>query len=122
MGTGPSPVALQLDRSAIVRDIQPILQELKSRLGELYGERLKGLYLFGSYARGDATEDSDIDVAVVLDDFGSACSEISRTGALVSDLSLEYECVVSLIPVREADLRVRRSPLLLNLRREGAVV
>jgi uncharacterized protein len=104
------------------RDIQPILRELKAALQELYGERLKGLYLFGSYARGEAREDSDIDVAMVLDDFDSANSEISRTGALVADLSLEHECVVSLIPVRESDLRVRRSPLLLNLRREGAAV
>ena len=46
-----------------MREIQPILQELKARLQEVYGERLKGLYLFGSYARGDATEDSDIDTS-----------------------------------------------------------
>jgi predicted nucleotidyltransferase len=33
-----------------------------------YGARLKGLYLFGSRARGDHEPDSDADVAVVLED------------------------------------------------------
>jgi antitoxin ChpS len=35
-----------------------------------YGDRLKGLYLFGSRARGDNTPESDADVAVVLADDG----------------------------------------------------
>jgi uncharacterized protein len=105
-----------------MRDIGPILQELRAGLEELYGERLKGLYLFGSYARGEAREDSDIDVAMVLTDFPTAGREIARTGRLVSDLGLKYECVLALIPVREADLAARRSPLFMNLRREGATV
>ena len=33
-----------------------------------YGDRLKGLYLFGSRARGDHTADSDADLAIVLAD------------------------------------------------------
>ena len=28
---------------------------------------LKALYLYGSYSKGNATEDSDIDIAVVVD-------------------------------------------------------
>jgi predicted nucleotidyltransferase len=33
-----------------------------------YGDRLHGVYLFGSRARGDHRVDSDVDVAVVLED------------------------------------------------------
>jgi predicted nucleotidyltransferase len=33
-----------------------------------YGRRLKGIYLFGSRARGDHRPDSDADVAIVLED------------------------------------------------------
>src|SRR5947209_3411170 len=43
-----------------------ILQELKDRLRRRFGDRLTGLYLFGSRARGNHRADSDADVAVVL--------------------------------------------------------
>lgn len=33
-----------------------------------YGERLHGIFLFGSRARGDHKKDSDADVAVVIED------------------------------------------------------
>ncbi len=103
-------------------EVEPLLQELKQRLQELYGERLKGLYLFGSHARGEACEDSDIDVAVVLDDFESVGGEIRRTSEIVGDLSLRYDCVLALVPIREADWRQRHSTLLWNLHREGVPV
>ena len=41
-------------------------REVREGMAAIYGERLKGVYLFGSHARGDAREGSDIDVAVVL--------------------------------------------------------
>jgi len=103
-------------------DVEPILQQLKQRLQELYGERLKGLYLFGSHARGEASADSDIDVAVILDDFKSVGEEIRRWSKVRTKLSLRYECVIALVPIREADWQQRRSSLLVNLRREGVAV
>jgi predicted nucleotidyltransferase len=105
-----------------MRDIQPILDELKARLTEVYGERLKGLYLFGSYARGEAEEESDIDVAVVLDDFASEWQEIKRWSRARAALALKYGCVPTLLPVREADFQRRDRLLLRNLRREGVPV
>ncbi len=105
-----------------MRDIQPILQELKVRLQELYGERLKGLYLFGSYARGDARDDSDIDVAMVLDDFERELLEIEYSGDVVDDLSLERACLIAAIPVRERDLLAGSEMFLRNVKREGVAV
>jgi len=48
-------------------EIAALLVELKRRLKRRFGERLVALYLFGSRARGDHEPDSDVDVAVVLD-------------------------------------------------------
>ena len=44
------------------------LAEFASAVRRHYKDRLLGLYLFGSRARGDHTPDSDVDVAVVLAD------------------------------------------------------
>ena len=46
------------------------LQEFAALVRAHYGERVRGLYLFGSRARGDHTPESDADVAVVLADDG----------------------------------------------------
>lgn len=48
-------------------DIQSWMGELKGRLLEQFGGRLRALGLQGSYGRGEAGEDSDIDVVAVLD-------------------------------------------------------
>ena len=45
---------------------EELLKQIKLRLTELYGERLRGVVLFGSEARGEATSDSDIDILVLL--------------------------------------------------------
>ena len=78
----------------------------------------------GNLARevADDTADSDIDVAIVLDDFDSVGAEINRWSEIRTDLSLRYERVIALIPIRAAEWRERRRPLLLNLRREGVAV
>jgi predicted nucleotidyltransferase len=89
--------------------IQPILDALHERLSALYGERFRGLYVFGSYARPDAGidlgENSDLDVALILSDFDNLYEEREHFGDMVYDLSLEHGLVISVVPIREADFR-----------------
>jgi len=99
--------------------LQDIRAEVKQALRRLYGLRLKQVILYGSWARGDATEHSDIDIAVVLGGEVSPALEIDRTADIVFELNLKYGVLVSVYPVSEADYRNVNSPLLLNLRREG---
>lgn len=95
------------------RWIQPILDILQERLKALYGDRFRGLYVFGSYARPDAgvalPESSDLDLALVLSDFENLYEERARFGDLVADLSLEHSLVISVVPVAEADFREGRT-------------
>lgn len=58
--------------------LQSLLQELKIQLENLYGDRLSSLLLYASVARGEATDNSDIDVLVVLHDRVLPIQEIRR--------------------------------------------
>ncbi len=102
--------------------LKTILAELRRRFETLYGERLVQMILFGSQARRDAEPGSDIDVLVVLRGEVSPCEEIARTIEDVADISLEYNEVVSCVFVSEEQFERERSPLLLNVRREGMPV
>ena len=102
--------------------IMHILQELKGELQDRYKDHLKSIMLFGSYARGDQKSDSDIDIAIILDDFSHACTEIERTGDIISSLSLKFDTLISLVPIKENDWLKEGTSLITNIRRDGVVV
>ena len=58
--------------------IKKILKEFKEKLVELYQEQLVDVLLYGSYARGEQREDSDIDIAVILKGKIEPFKEIDR--------------------------------------------
>lgn len=99
--------------------LNPLLQELHHALRQLYGDRLVNLILFGSYARNEATADSDIDVMVVVKGMISPGDEILRMGGIKTELNLKYDELISVIPISETDYHQRNTPLLENVRREG---
>ena len=47
-------------------DRNALLQQIKARLQPAFGDRLCGVVLYGSEARGEARADSDIDVLLLL--------------------------------------------------------
>ncbi|MEW6356178.1 MAG: nucleotidyltransferase domain-containing protein [Planctomycetota bacterium] len=106
----------------VPKSIVPILRELKKRLRRLYGNRLKNVVLHGSYARGDFTSGSDIDVIVVLDGLRSTCQEISRCSDALGDLELEFDALISILPIDAEDFEKRELPVLLTARKEGISV
>jgi predicted nucleotidyltransferase len=74
----------------VEQEIADLLANLKRRLERRFGDRFVALYLFGSRARGNNELDSDVDVAVVLDQemprpYGAKCLLLDDT----YDLMLE---------------------------------
>lgn len=100
-------------------DVKRLLTKLKDGLTKLYGDRLKAVYLFGSYARGDYDESSDLDVMIVLSDYQSYGEEIEQSGELISQLSLEYGISISRIIMKEIQWQKSDTPLLRNIRAEA---
>jgi predicted nucleotidyltransferase len=103
----------------MTENIKNLRAEFKSGLLELYGEHLKGVYLFGSYARGDQDGEADVDVMIVLDQFDSYWEELERTGDLTSSLSLEYDLTISRVFVHELEWLEGETPLMQNVRQEA---
>lgn len=103
-------------------NIQPLLADLRAALEDLYGDRLVRLVLYGSHARGEAHDASDIDVLVVLKGPVQPGREIRRMSRVRTQIGLEYESAVSLLPVSEADYRNRASAWLQNAQQEGVTL
>src|SRR3989304_5424971 len=101
------------------KNIIKILAELKRGLRQLYSDRLISVILYGSYARGEALKDSDIDLVVVLKGGVRPGREIDYMLDVVTDLNLKYNTLISICPVSENAFKTVKSPRILNVRQEG---
>lgn len=99
--------------------IKTILDEVKKHLEKIYGNKLKGIILYGSYARGDYTDGSDIDLIILLEDMKDPLAEREKYFNEVWQLDLKYDTVISIIPFKEEEYRKRKLPVILNAKREG---
>lgn len=102
------------------KQLNELLVELKKGLQSIYGSHLKGLYLYGSYARREQQQDSDVDILVVLDRIDHYAGEVDRSGQLASDISLKYGVSISRVFVSQQDWRQKQDSFFLdNVRGEA---
>jgi len=99
--------------------VKQVVGEFVRRTQSLYGDRLKRILVYGSFARNEATAESDIDLAVVLAGDVAPGKEIDRMIDIITDINLEYGVLLSVYPVSEQNYQNTNSPLLMNIRREG---
>jgi len=104
------------------RAIADVLRRLKAGLEEIYGARLRGVYVYGSTVRGEAGEESDIDVLIVLDCVENYSAEIQRTSELIGGLSLECGRSISRVFLAEESWREGEGVFVRNVREEAAAV
>lgn len=97
--------------------------QLKNELFRLYGNNLASLILFGSYARDDFNEASDMDFAIVLrDETISPTSEILRITPFSTPIQIENNVLISLLPVSEKRLLTSQQPVYQSIRSEGVKI
>ena len=90
-----------------------------ARMRAIYGERLRGVFLYGQRAAGGAPHDSEVELMVVLDRIERYGEELDRTSTVFASLSLELGVVVSRTFVSEADWRTRTDGGLPRVRAEA---
>lgn len=99
-----------------------ILLEYRAGLTELLGESLDTVILYGSHARGENHDESDIDVLCVMRRPFSYGEIIALTSELTARLSLAHGVVISRVFVTRQEYETRRLPFFMNVRREGVAV
>lgn len=103
--------------------VQQLAKEYKAVLCELYGTELAELVLFGSYARGDAHEESDVDFAIVLYNPATrSAAELVKTSPLASRLSLKYGLIISSLPVSLHKKQNSGQGVFQSIRKEGIAI
>ena len=103
-------------------ELESITTQLVKEYRLLYGATLKEVILYGSYARGDFDDESDIDVVAIVDqprlEIGKSYRKL---GEVASSLSLSYGLTVSpsVIPFNDY-MRYRNAlPYYRNISNEG---
>ncbi|MEW6267310.1 MAG: nucleotidyltransferase domain-containing protein [Thermodesulfobacteriota bacterium] len=104
-------------------DRDAFLRRVKELLSEAFGDRLQGVVLYGSEARGEAQPDSDIDVIVLL---RGPVNEVADTRNVIRTLySLQPEVGFRPIDAYPVDVREYEAGLWAvyrNARQEGVRV
>lgn len=107
------------DRLAHVPEpIRSILTEVKRDLTAFYGDRLQKIILFGSYARGDFHDESDIDIMPVIQD-DSAQDRRDALSELAYRYMEEYSTKVSIIPATTARYEKAATFFLMFVQQDG---
>ena len=99
------------------------ISNMVSSLCSIYGELLSEVILYGSYARGTQTDESDVDIAIVLLDKPSK----KATDLMIDCVAFhELECgkVLSVIDVNQnmLDKWGDTLPFYKNIKKEGIVL
>ncbi len=99
------------------------LGRMASRIGCIYGDQIESILLYGSYARGEQTEDSDVDIAIIIKP--GATEEMHDE---MIDVVVEYELdlarTLSVVPI-EYENYVQWNmtlPFYKNIKKEGIVL
>ena len=96
--------------------------ECKRILQEHYGERFSGTLLFGSAARHDREEESDLDLLVLLSTPFDYFDELRTITALLYPVQLQTDVLISAKPAAVEEFDNGTVQLYRNAKREGVLI
>lgn len=104
------------------QNLDEILKRYVDDVHNIYGEQLKTVILYGSYARGDFGQDSDIDIMILVD---LSDDEIRSKGHTLSDITFDYNFdneleIMPIVKNQEHFYKwIRAYPFYNNIKNEG---
>jgi len=97
------------------------VKEFVSRALKRYGDKIDSIILFGSVARGEAKEDSDIDILVIWE--GEEAEGWRAMTGLAFDVLLDEEEYISVKVLGLKDLQVKaKNQFIKNVMKEGVKI
>ncbi|WP_283680590.1 nucleotidyltransferase domain-containing protein [Parablautia sp. Marseille-Q6255] len=106
-------------------ELSDIIQKLTQIYRTVYGGNLVEVILYGSYARGDYNNDSDVDiVAIVRGERETLQEQLKQVWDASCELELEYNTILSptVIPYEEFKRYQEDLPYYRNIVKEGVVI
>lgn len=100
-----------------------MMNELVDGLRKIFDGNIRQIILYGSVARNEATPESDIDIAIILQ---KGLTETDREPfvSFAADLDLKYERVFSIVDIEQRNMEKWGDilPFYKNIRDEGVVL
>lgn len=98
--------------------IEDMLERIKKKLLASFKDNFKSLILYGSWVKGTANGDSDIDLLAIL---GKINEKIRKR---IHDIKSEIDInrSVSIVPVSLNDFKIEKLPLYTAVKKEGRVI
>ena len=111
----------------IPSNVNQILQEFISGVNKILGNRVKKIILYGSYARGDFTKDSDIDIMILTDLSDDEIADCrNKIYNFSYDIEYENDFDISLSPlvknIDKFNYWLEALPFYMNVQKDGIVL
>jgi predicted nucleotidyltransferase len=97
-----------------------VRQKIRSRLEVAFQDRLQGVLLYGSEARGEARRDSDLDLMVLLEEPVRLGEDLETIVDALYPVQLEIEAPIHALPVSVQSFEAGEYGIYRRAKREGA--
>jgi len=99
------------------------LMKMSGQISDIYGDVLDRVVIYGSYARGEETEESDVDIALILNEGETEDLHDAMTDIVV-DNELNLNKTLSVVTIENDNYVAWKKvlPFYKNLDKEGAVI
>ena len=102
--------------------MQNLMELYITEIQKIYGDHLRKVILYGSYARGDNTPESDVDIMIIIDDSeDNVLKYRNRFSTIAALLGMKYDVLLSVLFRDKGNFykRAQYNPFYKNIVKEG---